>query len=120
MGVTVDTNGNVWFVEYLGNNIGEMTSSGAITEYPIPSAIANPVGIAWGPDNNLWFTESSSGGGGKIGKMTPSGTATEIPVPTQGTALSGITAAGDGNMWFSEVNAGKIGRIVVASPTPVP
>ncbi len=32
-------------------------SSGAVTEFTIPTATSQPQGIACGPDGNFWFTE---------------------------------------------------------------
>ena len=40
-----------------GNKIGQITTAGVITEFPIPTASSGPYGIAAGPDGNLWFTE---------------------------------------------------------------
>jgi streptogramin lyase len=79
--------------------------AGAITEFPIPTAISGPNGITAGPDGNLWFTEE-----GTIGRITPSGTITEFPIPTARSAAHGITAGPDGNLWFTD-NYGKIWRI---------
>ena len=39
-----------------------------------------PLGIAAGPDGNLWFTEAATGN--RIGRITPTGTITEYPLPT--------------------------------------
>ena len=49
--------GALWFTEASGNRIGRITTSGTITEYPIPTASSYPEGIAPGPDSALWFTE---------------------------------------------------------------
>jgi virginiamycin B lyase len=79
-------------------------------EFPIPTANSGPIGIAEGPDGNLWFTESV----GKIGRITPAGVITEFTVPTTGGGPDGITAGPDGNLWFTEAEANKIGRITTA------
>jgi virginiamycin B lyase len=42
----------------LGNKIGRITPSGAISEFPIATKSSGPVGIVAGPDGNLWFVES--------------------------------------------------------------
>jgi RHS repeat-associated protein len=83
-------------------------ATGAITEYPIPTAGSTPYGMAAGPDGNLWFAEW---GGDKIGKITPSGTITEYAVPTASGGPYGITAGLDGNLWFTENPGNKIGKI---------
>lgn len=66
-GITVGADGNLWFVEAQGN-VGKITTTGSINEYPIPTAGSSPAGIAAGPDGSLWFTESA---GNKIGRLSP-------------------------------------------------
>jgi len=55
--ITTGPDGNLWFTEYEGDNIGRITPNGTITEFPIPTAGSQPFGITTGPDGNLWFTE---------------------------------------------------------------
>ncbi len=68
-------------------------------------------GITVGPDNNVWFTEQSSG---TIGRITPAGTITEFPLPTAAGGPAGIAPGPDGNLWFTEQAGNKIGRITPA------
>jgi streptogramin lyase len=49
------------------------------TEFPIPTANSEPIGIAPGPDGALWFTEPLVN---KIGRITTAGAITEFPLPT--------------------------------------
>jgi streptogramin lyase len=107
-GITAGHDGNVWFTEWLGNRVGRITPSGAITEFRIPTAESRPYGITAGPEGNLWFVEEN---GNKVARVTPSGEITEFPIPTAGSFPYGITAGRDGNLWFTEYLAGKIGRI---------
>jgi virginiamycin B lyase len=53
------------------SKIGQITTSGAVTEFQIPSVEAFPWGIAAGPDRALWFVEE---GTSKIGRITIGGT----------------------------------------------
>src|SRR5260370_27786382 len=84
---------------------------GTITEFPIPTANNDPLGITAGPDSNLWFTERGSN---KIGRITTSGTIKEFPLATANGDPWGITAAPDGNLWFTE---GSGTETVPPSPT---
>jgi streptogramin lyase len=68
--MVVGPDGNMWFVEWGGQKVGFITTSGVITEYPIPNAQAL-IGIAKGPDGNLWFTDTMAG---TIGRISTSGT----------------------------------------------
>ena len=81
----------------------------SITEFPVPTAGADPWAIATGPDGNLWFTERD---GNKIGMINPTTHAiTEFAVPTANSGPIGITAGPDGNLWFTEGDGNKIGMI---------
>jgi virginiamycin B lyase len=81
-------------------SIGRITTTGSITDYPIP---ATAYSITAGPDGALWFTENQAH---KIGRITTSGTVTEFA--SGGDPLD-ITAGPDGNLWFTEGD--QIGRL---------
>ena len=76
--IAAGPDGDVWFTEAEGDNIGRITPAGTITEYSLPSANSCPGGIAAGPDGNLWFTEIDRN---RIWRITPGGTMTEFPLP---------------------------------------
>ena len=99
--------------------VGRITTSGAVTEFPVPDVSQALTDIAAGPDGALWFT----GVPGEVGRITTSGVVTEFPVPDvpppsgspPGTAstpptLSAIVAGPDGSLWFTGV-PGEVGRI---------
>ena len=110
--------------------IGRINSSGRISEYTVPGQdiandfIANPAGIATGPNGDLWFTEYSflsnvngqQSGGNMIGRLDPStGKFTLIPIPTPYARADGIAAGSNGSMYFVEdpnnYAYGVIGRV---------
>ena len=54
--------------------------STTVAEFPVLTAGGSPVGIAAGPDGNLWFTENAAN---QIGMINPTTHAiTEFPIPT--------------------------------------
>ena len=108
LGIASGPDGNLWFTELAGNQIGRVTPTGTFTEFPIPTPNTAPFGIAAGPDGNLWFTEFV---GNQIGRVTPAGTFTEFSIPTPSSAPHGIAAGPDGNLWFTEFGANQIGRV---------
>jgi len=95
-GITVGSDGSLWFTEYAANKVAKLTSLGSFTEYPIPSDNAYPDGIVAGPDGNIWLTES---GTDKVAKVTPRGTITEYPLAR---IPYSIAASADGNIWVGE------------------
>lgn len=56
--LALDKQGNVWFTEIFGQKIGEITTSGNLTEFPIPlaSQYLEPSGIAVSSNGTVWFT----------------------------------------------------------------
>jgi streptogramin lyase len=111
--VTLTAPVNVAFVMRANVTVGSGTATidfptrSQVVDFNIPAA-AQPMGIAAGPDNNIWFAERA---GNKIGRMTTSGVLSELTVPTAGSLPTGIVAGPDGNMWFAENLAAKIGRV---------
>jgi virginiamycin B lyase len=59
--IAAGPDGNLWVTEYFGNNVAKVTTSGAITEYPVPTTPGTNGpgmwGITAGPHRSLWFTE---------------------------------------------------------------
>jgi virginiamycin B lyase len=104
VGITVGSDGAMWFAEEVGNRIGRITTSGAMTEYPTSGS---PYGIAAGPDNTIWFTQSGSNQVGQI--ATSGGTVYESHVPTASAGLYNITADPHGAFpWFTETQGNNI------------
>jgi virginiamycin B lyase len=52
--------GALWFTETGRDRIGRMTTSGAITDYPVPTTSSQLGDILAGPDAAMWFTETKS------------------------------------------------------------
>jgi hypothetical protein len=119
-GIAAGPDGNLWFTESSGNQIGRITTSGTVTEFTVPTPGGGLDGIAAGPDGNLWFTE---GGANQIGRITTGGTVTEFAIPTAGSGARSIAAGPDGNLWFTEQAGGNVGRITTSGTVtefPIP
>ena len=106
LAITAGPDGALWFTEVDRNQIGRITTAGAITEYPVPTANSAPEGITAGPDGALWFIEFT----GKIGRITTAGVIVEYPAPTTFSFPQWITAGPDGALWFTESDGNKIAR----------
>jgi virginiamycin B lyase len=69
--ITSGADGALWFTGAgSSNRIERMTTSGSVTNYPIPTSGSGPSGITKGPDGALWFNEVTIGAN-KIGRITP-------------------------------------------------
>ncbi len=102
--------GAVWFMETGVNKIGRVATSGATSDFAVPTAgaVILSSNIANGPDGNLYFTEYGSS---NVARITTAGAITEFPIPSGAVQPSGITSGPDGNVWFSEHGASQIGRL---------
>ena len=109
--IAAGPDGNLWFTENSGNQIGRITTAGVVTEFPVPTAASQPTSIVAGSDGNLWFTE---GAANNVGRITTAGVITEFPISTAGSVLRGIASGPDGSLWFAEAGANQIGRITTA------
>ncbi|MFI5460432.1 MAG: hypothetical protein ACHRXM_33870 [Isosphaerales bacterium] len=106
--ITTGPNGNLWFTELSApKNIGEINpTTHAISEFPMPAGHGG-IGIAAGPDGNLWIGD----GDGEIGEVnSTTGAVTEFTIPANHPSW-GITAGPDGNLWFTENVTAGIGEI---------
>ena len=72
-----------------------------------PGRAAQPMNMVLGPDNNLWFAETT---GERIGRITAASKITEFPI-RGAQSLVGIASGPDGNIWFTDQLEGKIGHI---------
>jgi streptogramin lyase len=125
-GITAGPDGAMWFTEGPANQIGRISLSGSIKEYPLLTPTANPSHIVTGPDGALWFTEP---GAWKIGRISTSGVIVEFPLPACNSEQlcfpQGITSGPDGALWFVDSWANAVGRITTSGtiteftiPTP--
>jgi virginiamycin B lyase len=102
----------VWFTEQDAAKIGRITTSGAVSEDPIPTPpsepIITPFEIVAGPDGALWFTD-----GAVLWRATTSGAFTKYSVGTAPFAY-GITVGPDNALWLTEGSANAIGRLTTS------
>jgi streptogramin lyase len=104
--------GTLWFTQTATGKVGYITDSGPDATYFTLPAGSEPLGIAAGPDGNVWFGEK-----GKIGRVIAQGTGfgsiSEFALPA-GSSANHITSGPDGNLWFTDLSAGKVGKITTA------
>ncbi len=111
---TAGPDGNIWFVDAGINRgdraeIGRITPTGSIAEYPIAANTA--IGqITAGSDGDLWFSEivvkparygPHPTGVTKVGRITTGGSITEFVAPSGSSQPGPIAVGADGNVWFA-------------------
>jgi len=127
----VGPNGNLWFTESTPSSsgapaaaVGQITTAGVFSLFPLPTTNNVVSGLTVGPDGNLWFSASTSnspGASSSIGRITPAGVISEFGLPSTYYGASPLTTGPDGNLWFTnqtsspEIRASSaIGRITPA------
>ncbi len=68
-GIATGSDGDLWFTEFATNQIGRITTSGAVTQWTLggSTGVSGPNSITLGPDGAMWFTEEKAN---KIGRIT--------------------------------------------------
>jgi len=110
-GITVGPDGAMWFLDPGRSSVGQITTSGVITEYSLPNLSAPPSfaqtnggEIVTGPDGALWFADGNL----SVGRITTGGALTEYPAGVQ---PNGLTKGPDGAIWFTSATSDQIGQI---------
>jgi virginiamycin B lyase len=105
--ITLGPDGNMWFIENNGTNLGVVTPSGNITEHNTNLGNTYSFGIATGSDGRVWFADN---GNNSIGAMdAKSFVTTDYTTGFTGDPIS-IVAGPDGNLYFGETTP-IVGRI---------
>jgi streptogramin lyase len=128
VGLAFGPDGNLWatYATRTSNpseprtlEVRRITPEGVVTTFPIPGTFVGheqAVGIASGPDGNLWIVNGS-----RILRITKAGAVTEFPsgLPglPYGDGAEAITAGPDGNLWFTGRTA--IGRITIGGSVTI-
>lgn len=84
-------------------------TTATVTETAIPTANANPMGLAIGTDQKVYIAEHDAS---KIGVFDPvANTIVEVPTLTAGAGPTSVVLGADRNIWFTENSAVKMGSI---------
>jgi hypothetical protein len=109
------------------NTVTFITSSGAVTSYPLPGSYQPISGqdLTLGPDGAPWIAlvvASNSSDLYALGRIASNASITLFPVGTN-VGVSGITTGADGALWFTEAGSNAIGRMTTTGAVmsyPIP
>jgi virginiamycin B lyase len=112
--LTVGLDGDIWYSELVssGNVLGRIdpATGAVIRQYPVNSSSIEITGLAAGPDNRIWFTETNA-----IGRLDPTtGAVTSFTLNSPQDLPSDLTVGPDNNLWFTIDGTGKIGQITTS------
>ena len=111
MDLTLGPDGALWFADAGLNQIGRMTLTGTVTEFPLPPTFGAPRSITVGPDRALWFT-----GDHKVGRLDATGNGFRSYDLTD-TPIGAIAAGPDGNLWLGVATTPNLSSQSVAKVT---
>jgi streptogramin lyase len=122
--VALGADGDVWFTTHITGEDGStagidrIDGEGTITPVALPIGVGRtlpernfPVGVAAGPEGEMWFLEDGTNDEGHplIGRISLDGAISELPVPGTKEGLWSIVRGAEGDMWFT-IGSNKIGR----------
>lgn len=91
--------GGIWGTELYGSAILNISKTGVVKEYTIPTASSRPIAVIPDPKGEfMWFTEEA---GVKIGRIDMAGNITEYTVPAlqKNDILASLAFDSEGNLW---------------------
>ena len=96
--IAVDSAGNAYFSNYLGNRISVLGNSGTYKEYGIATAAAEPVAVTTDPTRNLlWFLEYTGNNIAYLNSSAPGNTltlsASQCVIPSTVTVTTAVTTS---------------------------
>ena len=109
--IVAGPDGSLWFTTDRPV-IGRITTSGALTTFPVPEGTGS---IVSGPEGALWFTRNT-GLTHELGRMTMAGAITLFPLG-QTLAAQVLVTGADGNLWFTteiDFPFNRVGRMTPA------
>lgn len=111
------TPNKVWFDELANDKIGSVTTAGCgYSEFQVPTAGAQPLGLTVDQSGVLWFAEAS--GVGQIGKMTIGGSFTEYSTGLSGSSPVSVAIAGDNTVWYLDAGRNSVGHLTFPGGVP--
>ncbi len=126
-GAVTVAGGALWYLESSSSAgssdyIGKMTTAGATTDYSIglpPLQTSLTVSkLITGPDGNVWFTGSSSGGGVYVGKLDISTGAVTFYAGGSAYSAGAIAAGSDGKIYYTYQTSGSPSNSYLKSLDP--
>ena len=113
-GITAGSDGALWFTLAYDNEVGRVTTKGAVTVFTLNATLNAAEFITAGPDGALWFTLlNGANGSDQIGRLTTSGKLTLFTVPRPSWVWD-ITTGLDGNLYVTDSGTSKVWRVTTS------
>src|SRR5581483_2452464 len=105
LGLTVGSDGELWYARPGNNTLGRVTTDGHVTEIKVPSP--EPTWITKGPDGALWFTDETG-----VARMGADGSVAQV---WSGLNYPSAIATGpDGKLWLTGSSQDVAARVSTA------
>jgi virginiamycin B lyase len=124
-GIALDRIGNVWFSDWLNDQVVEMSNTGTLLQrLSLPGSNGSPFSLgAWymtlGNDGNLWLTEATGGPKftGAIARINPRTSVINTFVPRGANPSTLSLANGPRGIWLPPEGAGQLVRMGYSGAT---
>src|SRR5579872_5793889 len=103
-GIAAGSDGSLWFTLFYDNEVGRVTTKGAVTVFRLNKTLNSATYITAGPDGALWLTLLNDVGGSttnQIGRLTTKGVLTTFTVP-HASYIWDITTGPNKNLYFTD------------------
>ncbi len=103
-GIVAGSDGALWFTLFYDNEVGRVTTKGAVTVFRLNKTLNSATYITAGPDGALWLTLLNDVGGSttnQIGRLTTKGVLTTFTVP-HASYIWDISTGPDKNLYFTD------------------
>ncbi len=107
LGIGVDAQGNAWVADAPAVAIKRVTPTGEISATPLGTSIARLGRLAMGPDDTVWFTESTAYSVTKL----KDGILTRHDIQSLRGSPFGVAVASDGTAWATLQSSNALLRI---------
>lgn len=103
LGITNDTNGNIWFTGWGSYQLGKVNLDGDIEMIDLSSRLYRPAEIIRDTDGDLWFTYDI---GTRISRINPTTqTIDHFTITTDSNAIMDLHLGPDGRLWLLGTNS---------------
>jgi virginiamycin B lyase len=103
-GIAPGPDGALWISDAASDSVWRLTTSGVFSQFPLPTPLAQPLGLTTGPDGAIWFSETLVN---KIGRITPPPPTATLPTFIGPVCVDGLGVSLNGGVDWGQFSVGR-------------